>query len=147
MADTISAKRRSQNMSKIRSRDTKPELLLRSALHKRGLRFRVCRTDLPGKPDIVFPKEMLAIQVRGCFWHLHNNCPNGRLPKSNLEYWRKKLEGNAKRDLLNDKYLREMGWKVMVIWECEMKDSLNLEKIGECIHSEVKLIREHQHLI
>lgn len=108
-------------MAKIKGRDTKPELRLRSALHKMGLRFRVCRKDLPGKPDVVFPRQRLAVQVRGCFWHQHEGCRAGRLPASNLDYWRPKLEGNVRRDAEKDEALRAMGWRVLVLWECGLR--------------------------
>lgn len=121
MADTIDPERRSRNMAKIKGRDTKPELRLRSALHKMGLRFRVCRKDLPGKPDVVFPRQRLAVQVRGCFWHQHEGCRAGRLPASNLDYWRPKLEGNVRRDAEKDEALRAMGWRVLVLWECGLR--------------------------
>ncbi|MBK1637171.1 very short patch repair endonuclease [Rhodovulum adriaticum] len=121
MADTIDPERRSRNMAKIKGRDTKPELRLRSALHRMGLRFRVCRKDLPGKPDVVFPRHRLAVQVRGCFWHQHEGCTAGRLPRSNLDYWRPKLEGNVRRDAEKDEALRALGWRVLVVWECELK--------------------------
>ena len=120
MVDTIDPIRRSWNMSRIRGRDTKPELRLRSALHHRGLRYRVCRSDLPGKPDIVFSRQRLAIQVRGCFWHQHEGCDKGRLPKSNVDYWKPKLEGNSRRDGINDRRLHTLGWRVLVFWECEL---------------------------
>jgi len=121
VADTIDPERRSRNMARIKGRDTKPELRLRSALHRMGLRFRVCRKELPGKPDVVFPRQKLAVQVRGCFWHQHEGCAAGRLPKSNLDYWRPKLEGNVSRDANKDEALRALGWRVLVVWECELK--------------------------
>ena len=121
MVDTIDPERRSRNMARIKGRDTKPELRLRSALHRMGLRFRVCRKDLPGKPDVVFPKHRLAVQVRGCFWHQHQGCRAGRLPASNLDYWRPKLEGNVRRDAEKDEALKALGWRVLVVWECELK--------------------------
>ena len=120
MTDTIDPARRSRNMSRIKGRDTKPELRLRSALHLLGLRYRLCRRDLPGNPDIVFPRQRLAVQVRGCFWHHHQGCDQGRLPKSNLDYWRPKLVGNAARDRVKDQELRTLGWRVLVVWECEL---------------------------
>ncbi len=121
MVDTIDPERRSRNMARIKGRDTKPELRLRSALHRMGLRFRVCRKDLPGKPDVVFPKHRLAVQVRGCFWHQHQGCRAGRLPASNLDYWRPKLAGNVRRDAEKDEALKALGWRVLVVWECELK--------------------------
>lgn len=124
-------------MSKIKGRDTKPELRLRSALHRAGLRFRVCRKDLPGKPDVVFPKQKVAVQVRGCFWHQHEGCLAGRLPKSNLDYWRPKLEGNSKRDAEKDAALRALGWRVLVIWECELKSDDDVANAVEVIRTEL----------
>ena len=121
MADRITTEQRSRNMSRIRGRDTKLEVRLRSALHRAGFRFRVCRTDLPGRPDVVFPRQKLAVQVRGCFWHQHENCPGGRMPQSNLDYWKPKLERNVTRDAEKDMALRDLGWRVVVIWECEIK--------------------------
>lgn len=126
MTDTIDPARRSANMARIKGRDTGPEMRLRSALHGEGFRFRVCRKDLPGKPDIVFPRRRLAVQVRGCFWHQHEGCSAGRLPRSNLEYWQPKLEGNVRRDAEKDNALRTLGWGVLVIWECELKDAEQL---------------------
>lgn len=128
MADRITIDQRSRNMSRIKGRDTKPELRLRSALHRAGLRFRVCRTDLPGRPDIVFPRQKLAIQVRGCFWHQHEACPAGRIPSSNLEYWKPKLEKNVRRDADKDQALRELGWRLAVMWECELKTQEMVER-------------------
>lgn len=116
-------------MSRIKGRDTKPEVRLRSALHRAGLRFRVCRNDLPGRPDIVFPGPRLAIQVRGCFWHQHEGCPAGRMPASNLSYWRPKLERNSRRDAEKDEALRADGWRLMVVWECELKSVKDVLKI------------------
>ena len=118
--DRITPDQRSRNMARIRGRDTKPEVALRSALHRMGLRFRVCRLDLPGKPDVVFPRQRLAVQVRGCFWHQHAGCPAGRLPASRLDYWRPKLEGNVRRDAEKDAALVALGWRLLVVWECEL---------------------------
>lgn len=127
MADRISPEQRSKNMSNIRGRDTKPERKLRSCLHKAGLRFRVCRTDLPGRPDIVFPRQKLAVQVRGCFWHQHHGCSGGRMPTSNMEYWLPKLQRNVQRDAEKDAQLLDLGWQVIVIWECEIQAPSDLQ--------------------
>ena len=108
-------------MSRIRARDTKPEMLLRSALHRAGLRFRVCRNDLPGRPDVVFPRQRLAVQIRGCFWHQHEGCKAARIPMSNADYWGPKLRRTVERDAAKDEALRSMGWRVVVVWECEIK--------------------------
>jgi DNA mismatch endonuclease (patch repair protein) len=122
--DIWSEKKRSEVMSKIRSKNTKPEKILRSVLHKRGLRFRIHRKDLPGKPDIVFPTQRLAIFVNGCFWHYHKNCKEGRIPSSNSKYWKEKLEKNVLKDKKNTADLIGMGWKVLIVWECEIEQYL-----------------------
>lgn len=109
-------------MSRIKNRDTVPEKKVRSLLHHLGYRFRLHRKDLPGKPDIVLPKYNAVIFVHGCFWHRHN-CKSGiRLPKTNKQYWRNKLEGNRKRDILIQESLKRQGWKIFVVWECMLKD-------------------------
>jgi DNA mismatch endonuclease (patch repair protein) len=109
-------------MSRVKSRDTKPEKMVRSMLHRCGYRFRLRRSDLPGSPDIVLPKYGSVIFVHGCYWHRHD-CPNGRrLPLSRLDFWKPKLEGNRERDLRHYKALDKRGWKVLIIWECMLKD-------------------------
>lgn len=138
MADRISPEQRSKNMSRIKGRDTKPEVRLRSALHQAGLRFRICRMDLPGRPDIVFPRQKLAIQVRGCFWHQHKDCGGGRIPRSNLDYWRPKLQRNVQRDAEKDAELRRLGWQVLVVWECETRGSADVEETVGRIARELK---------
>ncbi len=122
MTDTISRKRRSENMRAIRSRDMKPELRVRSAAHRIGYRFRLHRGDLPGKPDLVFPRRRKVVFVHGCFWHQHSACADGRMPRSNLGYWRAKLGRNVKRDSEHLTKLKAAGWKSLVIWECQTKD-------------------------
>ena len=107
---------RSANMSRIRSKDTKPEILVRKALYRLGLRFRLHVRGLPGCPDIVLPKYRTVIQVKGCFWHGHT-CLDGRLPKSNRDYWVPKLIGNREQDIANDRKLRRLGWSVRNVWE------------------------------
>ena len=108
-----------QIMSRIRSKDTRPELRVRRTLHAMGYRFRLHVRSLPGCPDIVLPKHSVALQVRGCFWHLHR-CMKRRLPKTNTGFWLPKLRGNRARDIKNDRKLRRLGWKVRTIWECEL---------------------------
>jgi DNA mismatch endonuclease, patch repair protein len=108
-------------MSRVRSKDTKPEMQVRSFLHSLGFRFRVHRKDLPGCPDIVLPKYRTAILVHGCFWHQHCGCPKARLPKQNHEFWAAKLRANATRDTLTKRELSALGWNVITIWECELK--------------------------
>lgn len=121
MVDKVSKKVRSYNMSRIRSKDTKPEILVRSYLFSRGLRFRKNDKRYPGSPDIVLPKYNTMVFVHGCFWHLHEDCKYARMPKSNVEFWEKKLYGNRDRDERNQKELEEMGWNVIIVWECELK--------------------------
>ena len=119
MADVFSKKKRSDVMSKIKSKDTKPELIVRSALHKKGFRFRLHDKSLPGKPDIVLRKYKTVIHVRGCFWHGHS-CIDGHIPKSRRNYWKPKIERNIERDKKNDKELRKLGWQVITVRECKL---------------------------
>ena len=128
-------------MARIRSRDTKPELRLRSALFARGLRFRVCRRDLPGQPDIVFPRERLAVQVRGCFWHQHEGCRHARIPETNRGYWAPKLDRTVSRDATSDAALRELGWELRVVWECEMRTDEAVEQIAKTVDYGVRSMR------
>ena len=125
--DVHSKKTRSFNMSRIRAKDTKPELIVRRTCHNLGLRFRLHRKDLPGKPDLVFPKHNALIFVHGCFWHKHN-CRYGKVrPKTNTEFWNSKRQRTVERDNLNKKTLKDIGWKVIEIWECEVKKEENLK--------------------
>ncbi len=114
-------------MRKVKSKNTKPELAFRSALHRKGFRFRIHVADLPGKPDIVLPKFKTVIHIRGCFWHGHH-CKAGDLPGSNREYWEKKIERNKERDRNNDISLGNLGWRVLVVWECEIYTKEQLER-------------------
>ncbi|MGR3315410.1 very short patch repair endonuclease [Roseovarius indicus] len=109
---------RSENMARIRSKDTKPEMVIRQGLHARGYRFRLHRRDLPGTPDLVLPKHGAVVEVRGCYWHAHPGC--GRAPSTNQEYWGPKLKRNRERDLANEAALQEAGWRVLIVWECCM---------------------------
>ena len=124
MTDKISVVRRSANMAAIRSADTKPELIVRRLAHNLGFRFRLHRKDLPGKPDLVFVSRRKIIFVHGCFWHLHpiTACVDARMPKSNTLYWRPKLARNVARDSRNRNKLKELGWDVLVVWDCETRD-------------------------
>lgn len=121
MVDRFSRETRSQVMSRIRGKDTKPEILVRSYLFSRGLRFRKNDRRYPGSPDIVLPKYRTVVFVQGCFWHLHEGCRYAVMPKSNVDYWKKKLYGNRQRDERNRKELEEMGWNVITVWECQLK--------------------------
>ena len=120
------SEQRSRNMSAIKSKNTKPEIKVRKVLHSMGYRFRLHRKDLPGKPDLVLPKYRTAIFVNGCFWHQHKECKYSRLPKTNIDFWKRKLEGNSQRDKLNQSKLKDMGWKVIIIWECQIKEIENI---------------------
>lgn len=126
--DKITAERRSANMRAVRAKDMKPELLVRQLTHRLGYRFRLHRKDLPGKPDLVFPVRKAVILVHGCFWHQHRkpNCADGRQPRSNTQYWLPKLANNRTRDVQNLGRLKRLGWKVLVVWECELKDRRTL---------------------
>lgn len=124
MADVHSKAQRSFNMSRIRSRDTGPEMKLRSALHRAGLRFRLHRRDLPGRPDIVLPKSQIAIFVHGCFWHQHTGCRYSTTPATNADFWIEKFRKNTERDKANIEELQRIGWTVLIVWECEIKMSV-----------------------
>jgi DNA mismatch endonuclease (patch repair protein) len=117
--------KRSSVMSKIRSKNTRPELILRSALHRQGYRFRIHAKNLPGKPDIILPKYKTIIFVHGCFWHFHKECPEGRIPDTNSSFWEEKLSRTMERDVKHQKYFIDLGWKVLVIWECEIEKKLD----------------------
>ena len=111
---------RSQIMARVRSKNTSPELTVRSSLHKAGLRFRIHRKDLPGSPDVVFPSRRLVVFVNGCFWHQHEKCKRARIPSSRLNYWVDKLRRNVERDAGNYAALKVAGWKVVIVWECRI---------------------------
>lgn len=113
-------------MGRVRSKDTKAELRVRQLIHSMGYRFRLHLKDLPGCPDMVFPRYKSVIFVHGCFWHRHGDCPLTRLPKSRLEFWVPKLESNRLRDGRNESKLRDMGWRVLIVWECQLKDMIAL---------------------
>jgi DNA mismatch endonuclease (patch repair protein) len=127
--DKISREARTANMRAIKSRDTKPEIIVRRLAHSLGYRFRLHRKDLPGKPDLVFVARRKAIFVHGCFWHQHpdDRCLDGRLPRTRLEYWQPKLTRNQERDAEAVRKLENLGWDVLIIWECETKDLHELE--------------------
>ena len=120
MADVLTQEQRRLNMSRVRGRNTKPELILRRGLHARGLRFRLHRKDLPGKPDLVFPVRWAVILVHGCFWHWHG-CPMFKWPTTRVDFWRAKIGRNRERDQITLKGLRGEGWRVLVVWECTLR--------------------------
>ncbi len=126
--DIISKTRRSILMSKVKGRDTKPEMLVRRLVHSLGYRYRLHNGKLPGKPDMVFNKRKKVIFIHGCFWHLHKKCKNVRLPKSKRDFWLPKLRGNRHRDQKTLKALTKMGWSVLVIWECEITHQRELKR-------------------
>lgn len=133
MTDRITPDRRSRLMQKVKSKDTGPERTVRSTLHILGYRFRLHRKDLPGTPDIVFPGRRLALFVHGCFWHGHG-CRLGKLPKSHLDYWVPKIEANRSRDQRKEAALIEAGWRVAVVWQCELADrELLAERLRELL--------------
>ncbi len=127
--DNLSKQERSVMMSKIRSNNTKPEILLRKALFVKGFRYRINDKRLQGKPDIVLPKYRTVIFVHGCFWHNHKNCKRAHLPKSNIEYWKNKLKTNEERDAKNQEILKKSGWNIIVVWECEIKTQEKIEQV------------------
>ena len=125
MADKISKKRRSWNMSRIRSTNTKPEIIMRSLLHRAGYRFTAngpLNKKLPGKPDIVLPRFKTVVFVNGCFWHGHENCKISRIPKTRTEWWKAKIGRNQERDAQANQALSGLGWQVVTVWECEIKE-------------------------
>ena len=125
MADKLTPERRAENMRRIKSKNTKPEMVVRSLVHRLGYRYRLHRLDLPGKPDLVFSPRRKIIFVHGCFWHGHEDpdCADGRRqPKSNLDYWLPKLARNKERDQVQAAEIETLGWAVMIVWECETRD-------------------------
>lgn len=137
MADVFTKEKRSEVMSRIRSRGTRPEILVAKYLFSRGLRYRKNDKRYPGHPDLVFPKYRTMVFVHGCFWHLHEGCRLARMPKGNYEYWRDKLLRNRQRDQEEQQKLKAMGWKVIVVWECTLKGKLK-DRTLEDLCSEIK---------
>ena len=123
MADVHAPAQRSFNMSRIRGRDTKPEVLLRSLLHRAGLRFRKNVRSLPGKPDIVLPKYRAIVNVHGCYWHRHTGCRFTTTPATRTSFWLKKFRGTVERDRKAEEVLRQRGWRVFTVWECELREN------------------------
>jgi DNA mismatch endonuclease, patch repair protein len=147
--DRLDPGRRSENMRRIRPRDTGPEMLVRKLIHGMGFRYRLHRRDLPGKPDIVLPAKKKVIFVNGCFWHRHPGCQYAYVPKSRVQFWTSKLEGNRQRDIRNAELLNQMGWHVLTVWECDTTDMARLSGIlrgflGNRNEAGAKLARKNQ---
>lgn len=136
MTDVVDQATRSRMMSGIRGKNTKPELLVRSHLHRKGLRFRL-HASLPGKPDLVFPKYRTAVFVHGCFWHRHPDCRYTATPKANAEFWQTKFAANVKRDALAQEKLTALGWRVLVVWECQTSQK-DLNALAAAIRRKAK---------
>jgi DNA mismatch endonuclease (patch repair protein) len=121
MTDVFTTRKRSWIMSRVRGRDTKPEIIVRSIIHRMGYRFSLHRRDLPGKPDVVLPRYRKIIVINGCFWHGHKNCLRSKRPSTHTKFWNRKLDKNIDRDKRSRSELEKMGWNVLVIWECEIQ--------------------------
>lgn len=137
--DVLTAEQRRLNMSRIRGKDTKPEMLLRRGLHAAGLRFRLHAARLPGKPDMVFPKYRAVVLIHGCFWHGHD-CPLFRMPATRPEFWAKKISGNRERDVRTAEALQHAGWRLLTVWECSLKGAAR-RPVPEVIDCCAKFIR------
>ena len=133
MVDHISEEKRSWNMSRIRSKNTKPELIVRKMLHNTGIRYRLHAKDLPGKPDLSNKSKKFAVFVNGCFWHQHEGCKRANIPKSNKDYWIPKLDKNVEKQRKNLALLNKMGFKTYVVWECELNDIENNKALMEIV--------------
>ncbi len=129
MSDALSPKQRSYNMSQIRNKGTKPEEIVRKYLFSKGFRYRKNDSRLPGKPDVVLPKYHTVVFVNGCFWHKHEGCRYFVWPKNNADFWKEKITRNVERDRITYARLRELGWNVIVIWECKLKKSVALSSL------------------
>ncbi|MFC3304658.1 very short patch repair endonuclease [Ottowia pentelensis] len=134
----MSPEQRSERMSRIKGQDTCPELLLRSALHRKGLRYRLHVTGLPGRPDLVFPRHGAVVFIHGCFWHQHKNCKVAKVPQSNTAFWQEKFARNLRRDHSNMRDLRALGWRVAVAWECQITNKAALDRTVERIERFVR---------
>ena len=132
--DTLTKEERSRVMSRIHSRDTTPELVVRRFLWEKGFRYRTCVKSVLGHPDIVFAKYRTLIEIRGCFWHRHEGCSLASDPKSNLDFWNAKFERNVARDLEHEKYWHEHGWNVIVVWECGLRKKDRDETLAAILH-------------
>lgn len=136
MSDKLTPEHRSWNMSRIKGKDTKIEVIVRQYLFSKGYRFRKNDKRYPGKPDIVLPKYKTAIFIHGCFWHRHSGCKNATVPKTRTEFWNDKFEKNVRNDRIKQEQLEQMGWKVIIIWECELEK--NFLQTMEALESELQ---------
>jgi DNA mismatch endonuclease (patch repair protein) len=137
VTDHLTQKERSENMGRIRNKDTMPERVVRSLLHRMGYRFRLHKTDLPGNPDLVLPRYRTVVMVHGCYWHRHTDCPRGQsTPTTNKDFWKTKFDKNQCRDQWVEQALTALGWKVMVVWECETKPR-NINVLEERLRREI----------
>ena len=144
MADHFTREQRRYCMSRIRGKDTKPEILVRKGLHARGFRFRLQDRKLPGRPDIVLPKWGVAIMVNGCFWHGHKGCRYATRPKENTEFWEAKITRNRHRDEVTSAHLEALGWTVITIWECELKGKAAVETRLDALADEIRIAGERR---
>lgn len=135
MADTVSKQKRSEIMSHVTGKETKPEIMVRKYLFARGLRYRKNVRQLPGTPDIVFPKYKTAVFVNGCFWHGHQGCKYSHLPSTNIEYWEKKIADNLKRDERKTRELEKLGYRVLIVWQCQLKPNVKIETLEILYHN------------
>ena len=142
MVDKFTKETRSYVMSQIKGKDTKPEIIVRKYLFSKGLRFRKNDKRYPGSPDIVLPKYKTIVFVHGCFWHLHDGCKHAVMPKSNVEYWENKLYRNKERDKRNQEKLEEMGWNVIIVWECQLKKDKREQTLGKLYEQIVSAVIE-----
>lgn len=142
MSDILTSSQRHHCMSRIRGKNTKPEILVRKGLHARGFRFRLQDKKLPGRPDIVLPKYGVAIMVNGCFWHGHKGCRYATKPKSYIEFWELKIRKNQHRDEVTNAHLEALGWHVITVWECELRGKSNVETRLEELADEIRLAGE-----
>lgn len=138
MTDILSPAERSERMSRIRGKNTRPEIKIRKILHRLGLRYRLHAVNLPGTPDLVFPRFKTIVFVHGCFWHNHSPCKSFKTPKSNTAYWADKFKKNVARDSQAKQALETLGWRVLVVWECELSSAKNAQHRGEKLAEEVR---------
>lgn len=135
MTDTVNKLKRSEIMSHITGKETKPEIMVRKYLFARGLRYRKNVKQLPGTPDIVLPKYKTAVFVNGCFWHGHKGCKYSHLPSTNLEYWEKKIADNLERDERKTRELEKLGYRVLIVWQCQLKPNIKIETLETLYHN------------